>query len=175
MPRELTERSRRVLKRYYIALQILGWLTVTAAILRAVQGGPHVSESVGQAVRQYLQVTWASTTVVVLLAAVVALIVAQFLRYLFDDTYEKKWLLRNAGKVLCVKGCLVGIHYLLGRLLYLRTIAGDDGLWPFFLGTGWTQFAVPTLQVAVYVTIMLALGMAIGRVLQTIDEARRPA
>ena len=164
--------NSRLPKMFHMVMQILGWATIAAVILRILQGWPLVSDSTTVECREYLRVTWVSRTVLVFMTAVVALGVGQFVRYFCDGTYKGGRILRNGHKILYAQACLVAGHYLLEKFLMLRMYAGDHGVWSFFQGDGWTRFAAPALQLAICIAILLGGGFFLRSVLSVIDELR---
>lgn len=170
---EFIEKNRRLLKFYCLAARIFGWVLicggtiwfllfvlVTLAVNDAAGtiGWPHTSENF----------VYASTSFVFefILPGLIALLVAQFIRYMLETEYKPGWILRYGDKVLYVySALLIGQNILMYYVLHVVLLEKNS--------PGHLLLVQPlVVPLATKILILVGLGQILRRILPVIEESK---
>jgi len=164
MPNSFIEQNKPLLKFYCGAARLTGWILISTSSL--VIGGNLVALSSRlsdwEAFKDYLPYFPLEVCFHILPTGLLALGVAQFIKYVFDKEYQPHWILRNAHTIL----------YLYAALTITYSIA------PLLLGVNYnTTFPVHVylflfLNIATKVLIFVGLAQILRRVMPVIEESR---
>jgi hypothetical protein len=170
---EFIERNRRLLKFYCVAARICGWvllcggtiwfllfILVTLAVNDAAGtiGWPYTSENFIYAL--------VSFTFEFVLPGLIALLLAQLIRYMLESDYQPAWILRCGDKILYVYAAL-----LIGQnaLLYYALQVGLPGE----QGPGHLLIVQPlVVPLVVKILILVGLGQILRRLIPVIEESK---
>jgi len=170
---EFIERNRRLLKFYRVAARICGWVLlcggtvwfllfviVTLAVTDAAGtiGWPYTSENF-----IYASVSF---TFEFVLPGLIALLLAQLVRYMLDSHYTPAWILRSGDKILYVYATLlIGQNALIYYALQ-GDLLGEQG-------PGHLLLAQPlVVPLVVKILILVGLGQILRRIIPVIEESK---
>jgi len=170
---EFIEKNRRLLKFYCLAARIFGWVLicggtiwfllfvlVTLAVNDAAGtiGWPHTSENF----------VYASTSFVFqfVMPGLIALLVAQLIRYMLETEYKPGWILLCGDKILYVYAALlIGQNILMYYVLRVGLLTQDS--------PGHLVFIQPlVVPLAAKILILVGLGQILRRILPVIEESK---
>ncbi|MBN1806952.1 MAG: hypothetical protein JW837_17015 [Sedimentisphaerales bacterium] len=170
---EFIEKNRRLLKFYYTAARACGWVLIcggTIWFLMFVLLTLAVNDAAGTIGWPYTvdNFVYSSSSYVFVFAmlGLVALLVAQLIRYMLESEYTPGYILRLGDKILYVYAVfLVGqntlVHYILNPELLSTLKPGH-----FF-------FVKPLIvPLATKVLILVGLGQILPRLLNVIEESK---
>jgi hypothetical protein len=164
---QFIEKHRRLLQAYCLIARILGWFLIlggvfwVALVRRNMVGGlPHIPD--------ILKISYALQAVILnfVFLGLVALGVAQFIKYVFAREDQPGFLLRIGDKILYVYAGLL----ILGAILtwVFQMLAIKAAAVPTFL----ISFAGLLLPAMVKALILIGLGKILKRVIPVIEESK---
>jgi len=170
---EFIKQNRRLLKFYCIAAQIFGWVLIcggTIWFLLFVLVTLAVSDAAGTIGWPYTSenFAYASTSFVFefILPGLIALLVAQLIRYTLETEYKPSWILRYGDKVLYVYSAL-----LIGQNILMYYFLRNELLGKY--GSGHLLFIQPSIvPLAAKILILVGLGQILRRILPVIEESK---
>jgi len=164
---EFIEKNRRLLHFYCIAARIMGSVLLIAGLAwgctKAVALVSRIND--WEAFKTFVLADWPSGIFKFILLGLVALGIAQFIRYLFDREYKAGWILHNGDKILYVCAVLlIGNHVWIYindssfnlSSLYLRLLLG----------------LLMLLYTAAKVLILIGLAQTLRRIMPVIEESK---
>lgn len=180
---EFIEKNRGLLRFYCIAARIIGWglllMSVVFVIWMLLVGAdsfrsfltipPYHTGRLGHwhsFARWNEQIDVLSLVVRFVLPGLLALGVAQFIRYLSERDYRPGWILRCAEGILYLYAVLLVTHLIFGNIFSAKTVIPEMG----FSTLPITLF--PLLVTAAKVTILIGLGQILARVMPLIEESK---
>ncbi|MFZ2146609.1 MAG: hypothetical protein WAV28_05255 [Sedimentisphaerales bacterium] len=170
---EFIEKNRRLLKFYCIAARIFGWVLIcggTIWFLLFVLVTLAVSDAAGTIGWPYTTenfiYSFTSFVFEFVLPGLIALLVAQLVRYMLENEYMPGWILRYGDKVLYVYAALligqnVLIYYVLHVVVFEKNSPGRLLL---------VQPLVVPLTAKIL--ILVGLGQILRRILLVIEESK---
>jgi len=157
-------KNEGLLKFYCIVARITGWLVLSVGCLAAASHSLALYSRIGnrEALQAYLlQVPW-GMIVNFIPAGILALGVAQFIRYLFDSDYQQGWILRYGQQILCLWAAVYCVWAYLVEIGFISP-ATTKSWWRLI-------FLLPFLGAKVLA--LVGLGQILRRVIPVIDESR---
>lgn len=170
---EFIEENRALLKFYRIAARIFGWVLICGgtiwfllfvlAILAVSDaagtiGWPHTSKNF----------VYASTSFIsqFVLPGLIALLIAQLIRYMLESEYTPSWILRFGDKVLYVYAALLIGHNVLLYYFLHASLLGNQSIGHLLL--------VQPLVVPLAAKILILVGLAqiLRRLMPVIEESK---
>jgi len=156
---EFIEKNRRLLRFYCVAARIIGWVLLTVpgiiALVEVLKGSlPGGNKLLILMVR--------AVVLNFMFLGLIALGVAQFIRYVFERQYQPGWILRNADKILYVYAVLI----VLGAVWQCvsQTMITYSLFFSFLV-----TWLLPAIAKAL---ILTGLGQILRRILPVIEESR---
>ncbi|MHC4511877.1 MAG: hypothetical protein ACYTAO_23515 [Planctomycetota bacterium] len=170
---EFIERNKRLLRFYCVAARICGWallfggtiwfllfVLVTLAVSDAAGtiGWPYTSENF-----IYASVSF---TFEFLLPGLIALLLAQLVRYMLESDYQPAWILQCGDKILYVYAVLlIGQNALIYYALQVGLLAKQ--------GPGHLLLVQPLMvPLVVKMLILVGLGQILRRIIPVIEESK---
>jgi len=93
----------------------------------------------------------------------------QFIRYLYDDGYQSRWLLRHGTTILYTCAIIVLAVYIGGLVQRFNYITGIDAVDFSRLSSDSLLSALPTIGI---VLILIGTGQALRRIMPVIEESK---
>ena len=161
---EFIAKNKRLLKIYYIAALIMGWILI---VLPTVKTAGVIFNLYLWRISGYRMVIVLELVFGQIILGILLLAVAQFIRFLTSHSYEPGWLLRYIDKIIylyaIVKGAQIIFIY-----ISLEIQAVDAG--PYFSVWGsFTTYAVPAIA---WILVLLGLGLILKRSIPVIEESK---
>lgn len=170
---EFIEQNRKLLKFYCTAARIFGWVLICGGviwfllfvlIILAVNdaagsiGWPHTPENFVYASKSF--------AFEFILPGLIALLVAQLIRYMLETEYRPGWILRYGDGVLYVYAAL-----LIGQNILTYYFSRAELLGKY--GSGHLLFIQPLIvPLAAKILILVGLGQVLRRLLPVIQESK---
>ena len=170
---EFIKQNRRLLKFYCIASRIFGWVLIcggTIWFLLFVLVCLAVSDAPGTIGWPYTSenFAYASTSFVFefVMPGLIALLIAQLIRYILETEYKPSWILQYGDKVLYVYAAL-----LMGQNVLMYYFLRAELLGKY--GSGHLLFIQPLIvPLAAKILILVGLGQVLKRLLPVIEESK---
>ncbi|MBA7484311.1 hypothetical protein ES707_19836 [subsurface metagenome] len=163
---EFIEKNRRLLNFYYIAARTIAWLLLIVALVIAVVrllSGFGVDDQF-----RFLMIYRLCQQLAVsyVLLGLVLLVLAQFLRYLYENDYQPGWILRHGNKVLYLYAAALIIGPILGYYFRMKAIghAGTDSLHLYLLSS-----LLPAVAKAL---IFIGIAKILKRMMPMVGESK---
>ena len=160
--KEFIEKNRRLLNFYYIAARTIAWFllifAVVTAVVKLLSG---FSED--EQLRFYMQYRLYQGLIQgLVLLGLVLLVLAQFLRYLYEKDYQPDWILRHGNKVLYLYVVALIIGPILDNYFRMKAI-GHTG--NFYLLTS----LLPSFAKAL---IFIGIAKILKRMMPLVEESK---
>ena len=159
---EFIEKNRRLLKIYYLAAQIIGWILIAISPLGTIitlSGNQSFGEN-ALGILYILQ----GVTLKPLILGLLLLGTAQFIRCVSETEYKPGWILRNGRTVLYAAAFIVLMSCVINYLFLVFSFSAYSFQILKFL----TSF-IPALA---KVLILVGLGKILRRILPVIEESK---
>jgi len=170
---EFIEKNRQLLRFYCLAARIFGWVLICGGtiwfllfvlVILAVNdaagsiGWPHTSENFLYACKSFV--------FEFILPGLIALLLAQLIRYMLETEYKPSWILQHGEKVLYVYSVLlIGQNILMYYVLPIGLL-GEDG-------PGRLALIQPlVVPLAAKILILVGLGQVLKRFMPVIEESK---
>jgi len=162
---EVIEKNKRLLKFYCTAVRIIGWciLLVAAIIIIAemVSGGRLIDAK--GVLRLYML---EGLLFRYMLPAFLALLVAQFIRYLYEVEHQPGWILRHGDKILYVYAFIVVLNAIWQHVYFVLLQHSD-------IGTSKLLYVFLTvLLTGAKALILVGFAQILRRVIPVIEESK---
>ena len=162
------EQNRRLLKFYYIATRIIGWLIMLLGIM-VFLGFINTQGQIGWS--QLISAKWfvkifQRSGIFIICTGLLSLGAAQLIRYLFDSESQPGWTLRHGSKILYVFAFLVFWHAIFIVMLYFPTSDIPNPFLRLF------QVLPTLLSVAAKLLALIGFAQSLKRIMPMIEESR---
>lgn len=161
---EFVVKNKGFLKFYCIVARTTGWFVLLFGCLAAASHSLALYSRIGdrEALQAYLpHVPW-GMIVNFIPAGLLALGVAQFIRYLFDSDYQPGWILRYGQQILCLWAVVYCVWAYLVEIGFSSPATTES--W------GRLIFLLPFLGAKVLA--LVGLGQILRRILPVVEESR---
>lgn len=162
---EFIEKNRRLLKAYCITAQFFGWLVLGIAGAGALVHSLALASRIGdsEALRAYLaSVPWGMLGFIP--TGLVALGIAQFIRYLLESGRQPGWILRYGEQILYMYATFVIGYYIWGYIVESHYFSS---LFDRLLST-----LAFVLFPGAKVLVLVGLGQVLRRIMPVIEESK---
>ncbi len=166
---EFIEKNRALLKLYCIAAQIIGWVLLPGGCIWIILflSGPRQSDIVERG--DALLYALSSMLYDFMFTGLIALGLAQFIRYLFENTSKPGRILRNADRLFYMYAVFLIVKTYLKCFWYSAWFAGIIGESTSSRLLFMQPFILPTVA---KVLILVGLGQILRRILLVIEESK---
>lgn len=170
---EFIEKNRRLLRFYCLAARIFGWVLIcggTIWFLLFVLVTLAVSDAAGTIGWPYTSENFLYSSVSYVfefaLPGLIALLVAQLIRYMLENEYTPGWILRYGDKVLYVYAALlIGQNVLIYYILHVVLLGKNS--------PGRLLLVQPlVVPLATKILILVGLGQVLRRLMHVIEESK---
>ena len=167
---EFIEKNRALLKLYCIAAQIIGWVLLPGGCIWIILflSGPRQSDIVARG--DALLYALSSMLYDFMFPGLIALGLAQFIRYLFGSEHKPGGILRHGEKIFYMYAGFLIVKTFLRHVWYTHVwYAGIIGESTFSRLLFMQPFILPTVAKAL---ILVGLGQVLRRILPVIEESK---
>ncbi len=166
---EFIEKNRALLKLYCISAQIIGWVLLPGGCIWIILfiSGPRQSDIVERG--DALLYAISSMLYDFMFPGLIALGLAQFIRYLFENTSKPGRILRNADRLFYMYAVFLIVKTYYKCFWYSAWFAGIIGESTFSRLLFMQPFILPTVA---KVLILVGLGQILRRILPVIEESK---
>ena len=162
---EIIEKNKGLLKFYCTVIRIIGWciLLVAAIIITAniLSGGRFID-----AKGVYRLYMLEGLLFRYMLPAFLALLVAQFIRYLYEVEHQPGWILRYGDKILYIYAVMVVLNAIWQHVYFVFLQHGDLGISKLF------YVFLTVLLTGAKALILLGFAQILRRILPVIEESK---
>ena len=159
------EQNRRFLLIYFITARIIGWVVVSVGCLAAVGHSVALCSRLGnwQLFSEHLSVVpWRIISSIPI--GLLALGLAQFIKYVMDPEYKPGWTLRNAEQILYLYAGIIMMYWAgAAYISVVRIYSGHELL---------IRLLFVIVFAGVRVLAVASLGLVLHRIMPVIEESR---
>jgi len=162
---EFIAKNKRLLKIYYIAALIMGWMLI---VLPGVKTALLVLNilRLGQN-RMVMMGTVLEIVISQIILGVFLLAVAQYIRFLTSGSYKAGGLLRYIDKIIYLYAIVKGAQII---FIYIRLEIQAVDAGPYFSVWGsFTTYAIPAIA---FIMVLVGLGQILKRSIPVIEESK---
>jgi len=162
---EFIEKNKGLLRFYYIAARIFGWCILLVAaimIIAEILSGGRFIGAKGLDRLYMLE----GLLFRYMLPAFLALLVAQFIRYLYEVEHQPGWILRYGDKILYIYAVMVVLNAIWQHVYFVFLQHGDLGISKLF------YVFLTVLLTGAKALILLGFAQILRRILPVIEESK---